>query len=304
MRKNHDNFIMLPTVDFCFKELMKNDRVRKGFVAALLGIDPEEVKETRLMPTFMSGEFPDDKLGVLDVRTVLADGSQMDLEMQVAYFAYWERRILFYLGRMYTGQLQKGDTYGKLKKCIHVSILDFVHFPEDQECYRTIHLRDDRTGEMYTDLFEIQILELAKLPADVQDGEAVVSWMRFFSGKSREEFEYMAENNEYMNEAYQTLLNLSADERKRLEYEAREKAIWDYNSQMESAREMGMSLGLAEGLSEGLSKGLSQGRLQGKLETLTELVQDGLISLEEAAKRLEMTEEELKGKLKDLETSE
>ena len=36
-----DNFIMLPTVDFCFKELMKNPKVRKGFVAAILGKEPE-----------------------------------------------------------------------------------------------------------------------------------------------------------------------------------------------------------------------------------------------------------------------
>lgn len=32
---------------------------------------------------------------------------------------------------------------------------------------------------------------------------------------------------------------MSADEKKRLEYEAREKAIRDYNSQMESAKEEG-----------------------------------------------------------------
>ena len=41
-----DNFIMLPTVDFCFAELMKNDKVRKGFIAALLGVSPEEVEDT------------------------------------------------------------------------------------------------------------------------------------------------------------------------------------------------------------------------------------------------------------------
>ena len=37
MSINNDNFIMLPTVDFCFKELMKNPTVRKGFVGAILG---------------------------------------------------------------------------------------------------------------------------------------------------------------------------------------------------------------------------------------------------------------------------
>lgn len=30
MEKMKDNFIMLPTVDFCFKELMQNPKVRKA----------------------------------------------------------------------------------------------------------------------------------------------------------------------------------------------------------------------------------------------------------------------------------
>lgn len=34
-KQNDDNFIMLPTVDFCFKELMRNPKVRKGFIAAV-----------------------------------------------------------------------------------------------------------------------------------------------------------------------------------------------------------------------------------------------------------------------------
>lgn len=28
--RTNENFIMLPTVDFCFKELMQNPKVRKG----------------------------------------------------------------------------------------------------------------------------------------------------------------------------------------------------------------------------------------------------------------------------------
>ena len=37
MTKKNDKFIMLPTVDVCFKGLMYNPKVRKGFIAALLG---------------------------------------------------------------------------------------------------------------------------------------------------------------------------------------------------------------------------------------------------------------------------
>ncbi len=46
----------------------------------------------------------------------------------------------------------------------------------------------------------------------------------------------MAGTSEYFGEAYEALQRLSADERKRLEYEQRDKALKDYNSQMDSAR--------------------------------------------------------------------
>ena len=36
--RTDDEFIMLPTVDFCFKELMRNEKVRKGIIAALLEV--------------------------------------------------------------------------------------------------------------------------------------------------------------------------------------------------------------------------------------------------------------------------
>ena len=37
VEKGKDNFIMLPVVDFCFKELLQNGKVRLGLTAALLG---------------------------------------------------------------------------------------------------------------------------------------------------------------------------------------------------------------------------------------------------------------------------
>jgi len=242
MNEQNDNFIMMPTVDFCFKELMQNPKVRKGFIAALLHVEPEMIGETILMPTILRRESEQDKLGILDVRVLMQDGTQFDMEMQVTYFEYWDRRVLFYLSKMFADQLQKGEPYEKLQKCIHVSILDFNCFP-DEECYRVINFCDKETGKIYTDLMEIQILELRKLPKEVKSGEDITAWMRFFGGKSREEFELMAKENEYLNEAYDTLKRISADEQKRMEYEAREKALKDYNSQMGSALRRGEKIG-------------------------------------------------------------
>ena len=115
VERNNDNFIMLPTVDFCFKSLMNNPKVRKGFIAALLKKDPESIRETVLLPTMLRQEYPDDKLGVLDVRVLLEDKTQIDMEMQVAYFAYWDARVRFYLRKIFADQRKRGEPYENLK---------------------------------------------------------------------------------------------------------------------------------------------------------------------------------------------
>ena len=76
-KDKNDNFIMLPTVDFCFKELMKNQKVRKGFIAAILGKQPNEIHSTTLIATELRKDSEDDKLGILDVLVELEDGSHM-----------------------------------------------------------------------------------------------------------------------------------------------------------------------------------------------------------------------------------
>lgn len=262
-RYTDNRFIMLPTVDVCFKGLMNNPIVRKGFIAALLKADPETIAETTLLPTILHQDYPDDKLGILDVRVLMENGTQIDMEMQVAYFEYWDARVLFYLSRIFTDQLRKGESYENLKKCIHVSILDFIHFKEDDKCHRTICFCDEKTGRKYTDLMEIQILELRKLPENLKNGSDILNWMRFLGGKTRREFEAMAKTDAYINEAYKELEKLSADERAKLEYEAREKAIRDHNALVNSAIRQGLRQGIEQGIEQGRKQGIEQGIKQG-----------------------------------------
>nr|WP_207751426.1 Rpn family recombination-promoting nuclease/putative transposase [Mediterraneibacter glycyrrhizinilyticus] len=102
---------------------------------------------------------------------------------------------------------------------------------------------------------EIQILELRKLPKELKNDSDILNWMRFLGGKTRREFEAMAKKDEYIEEAYRELEKLSADEQAKLEYEAREKAIRDHNSQMNSALKRGMQRGMEKGIEEGMKKG-------------------------------------------------
>ena len=76
------------------------------------------------------------------------------------------------------------------------------------------------------------------------------------SGKNRKDFAKMAEQNEYIKEAYECLEKMSADERKRREYEERQKILWDHNSFMKSAKIIGIREGREEGRKEGYREAL------------------------------------------------
>lgn len=95
----------------------------------------------------------------------------------------------------------------------------------------------------------------------------------------------MAKEDTYIDEAYEMLKHMSADEKKRLEYEAREKAIRDYNSQMLELKEVGRK----EGIKEGIAIGAEQGEQRKAASIITNMLRKGK-SPEEIA---DMTGEEL-----------
>ena len=66
----------------------------------------------------------------------------------------------------------------------------------------------------------------------------------------------LAEKNVYMESAYEQLQVISQDRQKRLEYEAREKAILDYNQGMFEAEQRGMQRGKQEGIQQGRQEGI------------------------------------------------
>lgn len=98
---------MKPSVDWCFKELMRNPKTRKGFIAALLQITPEEIGETVLLENELPKEAEEEKQGILDVHVCLANKVQLDMEMQVLYVEFWDERLIFYLSKMYVNILRR-----------------------------------------------------------------------------------------------------------------------------------------------------------------------------------------------------
>lgn len=86
----------------------------------------------------------------------------------------------------------------------------------------------------------------------------------------------MAGTSEYIEEAYRELERMSADERARLEYEARQKAIRDHDAIMSSAWETGMEKGLQEGMKQGMQQGLQQGIRQERQDIVFRMLEKGM----------------------------
>lgn len=165
----HEDFIMKSKVDFCFKELMEDPEVRKGFISAVLKIAPEAVAETVLIPTHLRKDHKKDKLGILDICVRLNGNQKIDME--------------------------------------------------------------------------IHVLELPKLEKREYPESELLDWARFFNAERKEDLRAVAEKNEYIGKAYNRLTHISADEEKRLEYEAWEKAIRDHNYLLKVNLEQGIRIG-------------------------------------------------------------
>ena len=136
-----------------------------------------------------------------------------------------------------------------------ISILDFELFPDEEEFYSCFHIREDTRHTVYTDKLEFHVLELPKLPKELtEDSGDLLLWAKFINAEREEEFAVLAERNPDLGSAYRQLQVISQDQEKRLEYEAREKALRDYNQLMIEAEARGKAQGETMGEKRGEAK--------------------------------------------------
>lgn len=252
-KRNDDDFLMKPKIDFAFKEIMTDEKARIGFLSAVLKLKPEDIKETHILNPYLGKVHEEDKLGILDVHILMNNNTEIDTEIQLSEMRIWANRSLFYTSKMYTDQIEQGQKYDVLKKCVSISILDFELFKDQEEFYSSFHIREDQRNFLFTDKMEFHVIELPKLPKERKEETSDVElWAKFINSEREEEFDMLAKQNPYIESAYKKLQVISQDKEKRLEYEAREKAIRDYNQCMYEAEQRGIEIGEQRGIEAGI----------------------------------------------------
>lgn len=231
--------------DYMFKALLqKNQVVLKHLVCSMLHLRPEEVVSVVLRNPIVLGkalaEDFDSKTFVLDVNVLLNDQVLINLEMQVVNYKNWPERSLTYLCRNFD-QLSRGEDYIHVKPVIHIGFLDFTLFKAHPEFYATYKMMNEKNHQVYTDKFVLSVVDLNHIELATQEDREwkIDYWASLFKATTWEELKMLAQQNSILEDAVETIYELTADETVQEQCKAREKHVREMRTVL-TEKEMAM----------------------------------------------------------------
>lgn len=277
--------LLKPKIDVVFHSLFRqgNEDITKAVITA---VTKEKIEKIDLNnDRYIIGKYPEEKLGILDLRATLNDGIICNIEVQLANNEYTAERFLYYWSRIYSGQLLKGNDYTKLNKVIGIIILDynFEKLREIESMHTKWQIKETLTGEeiVLTDLFELHIIEIPKAKKILEQDTTneLAQWMMFFNNPNEKEVEKIMEENKEIKRAMDELKELSQDEELRRVAELKEKAILDEKMARIGLTQAGKREGVKEAKIEIAKKLLKMNYSIEEIMNITELTSNEIISL-------------------------
>jgi len=214
------------TNDFLFRYILqKNENVLRGLICALLHLAPEDIKSITITNPINLSDNVTGKDFVLDIHIELNNDTYINLEMQVINKHNWPDRSLSYLCRNYD-HLYQGQDYEEARTVYHIGFLDFTLFPDSPEFYATYKMQNIKNHRTYSDKFVLSVVDLNHIKLATEEDEAcgLVYWARLFKAKTWEELKMLAKENEFLQEAAESIYLANSDDIVRQQCRARQEA--------------------------------------------------------------------------------
>ncbi|CAN0192296.1 unnamed protein product [Phaeothamnion confervicola] len=235
--------------DVLFKVVFGSQRhseALRGLLNAILDLTGDRrIAEITILNPLREKERLEDKATILDVKARDGQGALYNIEVQLQSQVGYKERSLFYAANMVCQQIQVGEEYRDLRKTIHISLTDFVLFPDQDDLHSTYLLYDKKHDRTLGDLFELHYLEMCKFrKLDVTELlSSLERWLFFF----RQATNYTGVDNlpeslqleEGMSTAMEATHQALSDEEVRYAIEARQKWERDRITQLNAAVEEG-----------------------------------------------------------------
>ena len=147
--------------DFGFKKIFGDKEILTAFLTDLL--QPQSpIKEITFLDKERSGLSEYERSVIYDILCTAEDGSEFIVEMQNRNQQYFGDRIVYYLSRSFSSQEERGNPSWnfKLSPVYGIFFLNFHLRDFMPQNVRTVQLKVEETGEVFSDKLKFFTLEL------------------------------------------------------------------------------------------------------------------------------------------------
>ena len=201
------------TVDYMFRVVLQRSKpALTGLTASILHLRKEDITDIFILNPINPGENIVDKEIRMDVRVSLNNNTTLDLEMQVKNEGDWPERSVTYLCREFDS-ISSGEEYETVKSVYQIGFLDFTLFKDHHEFCGRYQLRNQNDNHLYTDKLNLIVVSLnqTNLATDEDKTYEIDKWAKFFKAKTWEDLKMIAQNNESMTSAAESIFLSNQD---------------------------------------------------------------------------------------------
>ncbi len=264
-----------PKNDVAFRKIFGDENKKEiliSFLNNILGFagTDKEITDITIQNPYQVPKLKGLKETILDIKAVDKRNIRYIIEMQVFHTTAFEKRVLYYVSKAYSQQLDKAENYPKLNQVIFLGFLDFELFKEvPDSATRHLILEENTNGHYFKD-FELNFVELPKFTVKLEQLKDIKEkWIYFVKNAGDmtmipKELEEPAE----LKEAFEVANQMSWSKEELDAYDTRGMLIQDERGRVESA--------LAEGLKSGFEKGEKSGLMKGKQAVARAMLKEGM----------------------------
>jgi len=252
-----------PKIDLIFQKIFGSEENKDILLSLLNGVldHKEPLTEITVKNPYNFANYVKSKTSILDIKAVDHTGVCYNIEMQVGRIGMYGKKALFYLSKLYTDQIQRGEDYALLNTAIGIHLLDFPYFP-GHRYKRHLMLMDVESKEIY-EKFKYQQLYLIEMPKMTKDfsqlNTLLERWVSFLNRAHELKMKKLPPNlgrEKTIIKACEQLEVINFNDEEQRIYELEQKQRMNSKAEWRTAKE--------EGIEEGLEKGREEGREQGK----------------------------------------
>ncbi|MEQ8754503.1 MAG: Rpn family recombination-promoting nuclease/putative transposase [Coleofasciculus sp. G1-WW12-02] len=246
-----------PKTDFAFKKIFGSNESKDiliSFLNAMIYSGNSIIQDLEIIEPYNPGNVVNLKDSYLDVKAVLADKTNVIIEMQLWNVEAFQKRVIYNLCKTYTNQLKSGQGYSYLNPVIALTITDFKLFSSTEKVINCFYFQEAVEHLPYQEHeLKLVFVELPKFTKKLEELETVIDkWIYFI--KETSNLEIIPENLREVPQIEKALTianqaSLSVEELEEIQKE--EILLEDRRGELSLAKREGIEEGIIEGITKG-----------------------------------------------------